>query len=141
MNQFGIPGTQDGMTLQQELTARRFIDWLSQQYSVLHHGDCIGADEEFHYLVRKYTKWRVITHPCTITKKRAYCAADMSYGPKSPLDRNHDIANSIGMLLVFPKGYTEELRSGTWATVRYARKRNIPIWIIYPDGEARKDDK
>ena len=135
----GVTGTQGGMTIHQKSTAVRYIEWLHEQFGVLHHGDCIGVDIEFHDLARQLTKWRIVSHPCTITAKRAYSDAKMSYEPKSPLERNHDIADSIGMLLVFPKGYQEELRSGTWATVRYARKRKIPIWIIYPDGNSKKD--
>jgi hypothetical protein len=35
--------------------------------------------------------------------------------------------------LACPRGYTEELRSGTWATIRYARKTGVPYVIIFPD--------
>jgi predicted Rossmann fold nucleotide-binding protein DprA/Smf involved in DNA uptake len=41
--------------------------------------------------------------------------------------------NETGVLVAMPDG-PEELRSGTWATVRYARKQGKDGRIIYPDG-------
>lgn len=48
----------------------------------------------------------------------------MEERPAKPyLERNKDIANEgIDGLIAAPSGWVEELRSGTWATVRYARK-------------------
>lgn len=33
-----------------------------------------------------------------------------------------------------PKDFKEELRSGTWATIRYAVKQQKRVIIIFPDG-------
>jgi hypothetical protein len=33
-----------------------------------------------------------------------------------------------------PAGISEELRSGTWTTIRYTRKMKIPLSIVWPDG-------
>jgi len=41
-----------------------------------------------------------------------------------------------------PKGKVEEWRgSGTWATIRYARKVGKPVTIIYPDGEIQEENQ
>jgi hypothetical protein len=37
-------------------------------------------------------------------------------------------------MIATPKGFTEEARGGTWFTIRYARSKNKPLIIVYPDG-------
>ena len=44
------------------------------------------------------------------------------------------LVDACEVLLATPKG-PEKLRSGTWATVRYARKVGKRIVIIEPDGK------
>jgi outer membrane protein insertion porin family len=56
----------------------------------------------------------------------------------TPLDRNRAIVDSCDVLIACPKG-PEEQRSGTWATVRYARKQKKRIVIIWPDGEVTEE--
>lgn len=34
----------------------------------------------------------------------------------------------------------EQLRSGTWSTIRYARRVDIPRVIVYPDGSIVKEN-
>jgi hypothetical protein len=38
------------------------------------------------------------------------------------------------VLLAVPKGMIEELRSGTWSTIRRAKKHGINVVICWPDG-------
>jgi hypothetical protein len=45
-----------------------------------------------------------------------------------------DIVVESELLIATPKEVKEQLRSGTWATVRRARKVGIPIILITPDG-------
>lgn len=54
---------------------------------------------------------------------------------KPPLVRNHDIVDSTELLIACPKEQVEVLRSGTWATIRYARKKEITVWLIDPEGQ------
>ena len=54
--------------------------------------------------------------------------------PKKPLIRNRDIVRETAVLIATPEQTIEQLRSGTWATVRYARKMNRPTVLIFPDG-------
>ena len=50
------------------------------------------------------------------------------------LERNKLIVCRGDMLIGFPKQDYEELRSGTWAAIRYARKIDKPRLIVYPHG-------
>ena len=43
------------------------------------------------------------------------------------------------MLSATPGGFKEELRSGTWACVRYARKADRPVHIVWPDGKVNAE--
>lgn len=54
---------------------------------------------------------------------------------KDYLARNHDIVDAAGLLIAAPSGPAEKRRSGTWATVRHARKQGTRIWIVLPSGE------
>lgn len=53
--------------------------------------------------------------------------------PKPYLVRNKDIVNASEGMLAAPRG-PEELRSGTWSTIRYARKCRKKVLIMWPDG-------
>jgi predicted Rossmann fold nucleotide-binding protein DprA/Smf involved in DNA uptake len=73
---------------------------------------------------------KIIIHPPTDNKLRAYCKSDNYTQPKSYLERNKDIVNSCEQLIACPLTQEEELRSGTWATIRYARKTNKHILLF-----------
>lgn len=126
----GLTATQLGLSTRQ----LRAFEWLLETFKVenIHHGDCVGGDDQ---LGRKAHNlgYRLVSHPCTIVRKRAYVESSEYRDMKPPLDRNKDIVNETFMLWGFPKGQ-EELRSGTWSTIRYARKQHKPVLIIYPEG-------
>lgn len=138
----GFTGTQVGWSDAQITEVGNYIRaLLSGKPIVGHHGDCVGSDEMFHDLLGML-KQRLIIHPPTIPSKRAFC--DVKYPhecfvmPELPyLDRNRQIVDETDRLLATPKG-PEELRSGTWATIRYAKKLSRPIRIIYPDGKVEE---
>ena len=45
--------------------------------------------------------------------------------PQKPyLERNRNIVDNTTMLVAFPNNNKELLKSGTWSTIRYAKKRN-----------------
>ena len=111
----------------------------------VHHGDCLGMDDVFHNCALKLGLWIVI-HPPLDTKYQANCAgvlvpslngSDIRYPKlevlqrKGYLVRNHDIVDACKILIASPKEiHREERRSGTWATVRYARKEGKEILFI-----------
>lgn len=103
------------------------------------HGDCVGSDAQAHAIVLRHGG-RVVKHPSDLEKKRAWCAgAAEVLPPKPPLERNHDMVAVGHLLVAAPKTAEEELRSGTWATVRYARRRGLTILIVLPNGTVRRE--
>ncbi len=131
----GFTGTQQGMTEQQKIRFSRLVQKVLD-IDEFHHGDCIGADCEAHDLVEGgFGNAQIIIHPPADCSKRAYCAGAEVRPSRSYIQRNHDIVNEVEKLIATPAG-PEITRSGTWATIRYARKTGIPIYIINPDGTA-----
>jgi hypothetical protein len=127
----GFTGTRLGMTVAQRM---RFADLLAGVAGELHHGDCVGADTGAHSIACDLGL-RIVIHPPDDPKLRAWCRpADRTLAPKPYLQRNRDIVLDTECLIAAPGEAVEQLRSGTWSTVRYARKLGRPIWIINPDG-------
>lgn len=131
----GFTGTADGMTLAQKRALRGVMN--SIRMGEFHHGSCVGADAQAHHLA--LGRCEVHVHPSTLRAKTAPCLGYRMYPPRPPLDRNHDIVDATEMLIATPRGEDEELRSGTWATVRYARKKKRPIILVLPDGRVVGD--
>jgi len=127
----GTTGTQEGAT---RLQLQRLDGYLSSGlFTEWHHGDCIGADEETDGIAEKYGIRRV-AHPPTNSSKRAFCKAELILPPRPYLDRNEDIVDAVDIMFGLPKGMAEEIRSGTWATIRYAKKWRKQLVILWPDG-------
>ena len=112
-----------------------------EEMEEMHHGDCIGADEQFFVIVRTLKPdVEIFSHPPRKEDKRARCKSDVVYQPMEYLDRNKAIVEDSDVMIACPKGMDEVLRSGTWATVRHARKIGVPRVIIYPDGKYVYED-
>lgn len=127
----GFTGTSRGMTPLQLALLEGVIARLCP--TVWHHGDCVGADAQAHDLVRqREPKCRIEIHPPTIDEKRAYCEGDHEWPQLPYLKRNLRIATLCEELVAAPLTRTEELRSGTWATVRYARKMGKRVHMVWP---------
>jgi hypothetical protein len=143
----GITGTRQPITTAQSSTLQLLI--LTMQASELHHGDCKGADATAHALVtgrrqtREFSKMsriKLVVHPPDDDRWRAFCQDwDEIWKPTGYLSRNEDIVSAADLLIAIPRLATEELISGTWSTVRYARSTGKPIMIIDPDGGWRMD--
>jgi hypothetical protein len=130
MTAIGFTGTQRGMTDAQWATLWRLLCARSGE---LHQGDCIGADEQAAHGARA-AGFRVIGHPHTVTFRRAFFPADETREPLPYLERNHAIVDWCAEIIATPGEAIEQLRSGTWATIRYARKKRRPLHVILPDG-------
>ena len=133
----GFTGTQRGMTRPQASRLRETL-----KPGEFHHGDCIGSDEQAH-VIAESLGLSTILHPPVNTAKRAYCVVHKGciLRSKDYLDRNEDIVKVTEVLIAIPCEYEERLRSGTWATIRFARKLGRPIWIIFPDGSVKKENE
>jgi imidazole glycerol phosphate synthase subunit HisF len=142
MTRIGITGTQLGGTFAQLMTLRQFLLPVNTE---LHHGDCIGVDAQAHatMLVIKrnsdlYGNQAIVIHPSDNPKKRAFCEGYDSIWPEAPyLIRNHNIVNATDLLIAVPYTDEEQLRSGTWATVRYANRIGKLVLVIMRDGSIR----
>lgn len=136
----GFTGSREGTRSREQHEA--LARWLAAHLAVnpaseFHHGCCVGADAEATALA-DVSKPRPAIHGHRSTlagmeDAEAVAACDVLYREKPPLDRNRDIVNACDVLLACPKG-PEEMRSGTWATIRYAFKRRKPTVIFWPDG-------
>lgn len=127
---FGFTGTQRGMTASQRDALR---DYLRGSRGEFHHGDCIGADSEAHEIAN-CMGYRIIGHPPSDPSKRAFRACHELRPEKPYLERNKDIVLETTALIAAPGEVKEQLRSGTWSTVRFARKQGKCVVIIFPDG-------
>lgn len=130
-NTIGFTGTQVGMSERQTRELYRLLCLaVADGDTEFRHGDCVGADEESHQIAITAGVKRIVIHPPTNTSKRAWCRNwpgpsdyEILVLPGKPyLERNKDIVVATTTLIATPKTDLEELRSGTWSTVRFARK-------------------
>ena len=141
MKHLGFTGTQRGMTeFQFQLVDVILLELLQLGFATLHHGLCIGADAQAHKIARAWSRpsgqpgrYEIHGHPANIwEKQQANLDCDVLHPIAEPLNRNRVIAHTCDLLLATPAELTETLRSGTWATIRYAREYGKPIIIIPP---------
>jgi hypothetical protein len=134
----GFTGTQQGMTMVQADTCAIVLSGLEPVE--FHHGDCVGADAQACEIVWRLPwcyegKIKVVSHPPDNDKKRAHTQAHVELPPLPYLERNQKIVDATEILVAAPAAMNEEGRSGTWATVRYARKKGKPVLLVLPDGQ------
>jgi hypothetical protein len=130
----GFTGTQKGMTDFQCLTVGNFLRIYEREPTELWflQGDCIGADHEASFMAYGMG-YKIWTFPPIHSSKRAWMKSDRMETPREYLTRNHNIVKACDMLVAAPAEDTEVLRSGTWATIRYAKKLDVHTFIVYPD--------
>jgi len=129
----GFTGTQQGMTEEQYDAVMDLL--VELEPTEVHHGDCVGADEEFHGIARCMKRRpKVHIHPPESQSKRARCGGDVSYPVKPYLERNHDIVDVSEVMVATPEQDHEVTRSGTWATIRYACKKGVPVHLVQRNG-------
>lgn len=130
----GFTGTQRGLSKRQFYHLSKLLDdkvFVVGERQWMHNGDCIGADKEAGEIWLEYGG-RIHLHPPINPNKRAFLDADRIEAPLPYLERNHRIVDMSDLLIACPGEDTEIVRSGTWATIRYARKRKVPVTIIFP---------
>jgi hypothetical protein len=136
----GFTGTRHGMTKTQRdtlfelLRSLRGEDGDGQEF---HHGACRGSDagaarvaKAMGYVVHAHPSWNV-----KWTDNDAIDEADVVHNRLDELTRNQAIVQSCHTIIAAPLTAMEERRSGTWATVRRARKANRRVIIMSPSKE------
>lgn len=129
----GFTGSRGGMTKAQHVCVRRLL--VEAFCTVLHHGDCVGADAQVHVMARELgliAPVRIITHPMVNAGKyAAHCVADMMLQPESAWARNNAIVVASERVIATPSSAEEQVSSGTWMTVRLAERK---CTLVLPDG-------
>jgi hypothetical protein len=132
----GITGSREAPTQQQVKLLRKYLSEATE----VSHGCCLGFDAVAHYLaakrglsIRMYPPI-VKTHRATLlpVTSKTHVLPEHDY-----IIRNEMIVDRCEQLIAGPRygeGDKRSARSGTWQTIHMARKRGIPITIIYPDG-------
>lgn len=135
MYHVGFTGTRRGVTRAQSSSLRVLLTLIKadRQHVTLHHGDCVGADYEAHVLAR-VLDIEIVIHPPIDERQRAFAECGTILPPLGYLERNHAIVDSVSLLIATPGESEERLRSGTWATIRYALKKQITTVVVLPDG-------
>lgn len=131
----GFTGNRYGLTDEQKTQITAIFDIYNN--IIVSHGDCIGSDTDFHNLSIQYKQlnpmknFQIHIYPPTDDKLRSYCNGDIILNPKPYLQRNKDIVLDSDILIGCPNDKTKEvLRSGTWSTIRLARKLKKQIYLL-----------
>lgn len=128
MNRIGFTGTRAGMTGEQAAAIARHLLILFKGGSAeLHYGAAVGADEQAAALATMIG-YTLVPYP--------------GGDAKHNIARNHDIVEVSKVMLAAPYAGKEMLRSGTWATIRFARGElkakpsggSRPLVVVWPDG-------
>lgn len=132
----GFTGTRDGMTDAQQLMIWECLKrWRPIELRI---GDCRGADDQV-FTLAVHEGIRTVAHPPINEEFRAFCAADLVLPPQHYLQRDRDLVDASGVLLAAPASPVDVGWSGTWYTIRYARKRRRSVVVVGPDGRIVED--
>lgn len=134
MTHIGFSGTRRYLKAAQKASLEEVLASLRRDDARwLHHGDCVGADEQSHVYGLKLD-YRIWVHPPIKSKHRAFCEGWSEICPPDEyLTRNQCIVNKV-MLLVAAPNSSYRPHSGTWYTINLAMDRGIPIKIVMPSG-------
>ena len=134
MKALGVTGGRDLAEISDE-RQKRFIRVLrvtfgERDFDQLHHGGCTGVDKLAHDTAIEMGV-RVVVHPPDNRRHECEYADAQEVRPRLPyLERNRRIVEAVDGLLALPSSPTEVVRSGSWATVRYARARRVPVKVV-----------
>lgn len=125
----GFTGTRDGMTNDQYIEVKRLLAGFDPD--LVRHGDCVGADEEFHQISQQLGL-NITIHPPIEARLRAYCQGGTILKPKEYLVRDRDIVEMSDLLIAAPKSQLR--KGGTWYTIGIADELKKECWVVWPDG-------
>lgn len=135
----GFTGTRTGMSLDQYETVRSLLMLAASDADVeVHHGDCVGADDDVHRLCLDLGV-AVVLHPPRNDRFRAYCLGAVREEPQKPYRaRNHAIVDATDFLIATPRESRVPRPArgqGTWSTVRYAEGHGRVVYVVWPSGD------
>lgn len=137
----GFSGTRLGMSEKQWDMTQQVLYLVSagDTFSA-HHGDCIGADSEFHASCMASQRARVVLHPGPIAELRAMCVGAVSERVALPfLVRNRAIVDAADVLIAAPLELEPQKQGGTWHTIglaRFALKHHLrALYVVGRDGK------
>jgi hypothetical protein len=142
MVDIGFTGSRWGMGEVREPVVSYIVEKLNPNKA--NHGMCAGADTEFHHIVRKVNDgtWIKGFPPTEQGKFYVLSDCDELQEAKDYLDRDRDIVDESDVMIATPETEQEKQRSGTWYTIRYAKKviksgkgRCKKLYIVKPDGK------
>jgi hypothetical protein len=132
----GFTGNREGLSDDQKTKIKEILDKCETDITVL-HGDCVGADTDFHNLCINYKQRNpdknltIHIYPPNNKTMRAFNVGDLIMNEEPYLVRNDNILKNSHYLIACPIDKNIEiLRSGTWSTIRKARKQNKIIYIL-----------
>lgn len=126
----GFTGSREGMSPHQKEQLVLKLQELNP--TEFHHGDCVGADAESHDIVREFfPSVKIHIHPPKSDYKRAFKTGDVMYEPDEYIPRDEKIVDFAEFLIGAPKVTDfEERRSGSWYTIRYARRKGRNYCVL-----------
>lgn len=116
-----------------------FLKDSSDPWIEFHQGQCVGADYDALMLVKSQGYAWTVSHPPDVRTNIHRVECHARWPTKYYIERNHEIVDATDLLIVAPETMEETLRSGTWATYRYAKKVGKPIFVIFPDGSLKEE--
>jgi len=127
----GFTGTRYGMTEQQRMIVQAIVEVLAMTHPITaHHGDCVGADAEFHAIALRAGA-RLVIHPPVDESHRAFCKpADEWRAALTHLARNRAIVIESTVMIATPYEETRQERGGTWYTVDRAERAGRPLALV-----------
>ena len=136
----GFTGTRNGMTPAQLVSVHRVLCERTDGHEVTaHHGDCLGADAEFHRMVRSDPTAWIVGHLPVNDTDRAFCDFDEVRNPLPYMKRNTMIVRAADIMIAATPTMEELEYGGTWRTVGLARNAKKPLAICYPDGSVTRE--
>lgn len=125
----GFTGTREGMS--QEQKEQFVLKCIELGITEFHHGDCEGADAEAHDIIREFfPDVHIEVYPPKSTYRQAFRKGDLHHPPDDYIPRDRKIVDNTEFLIGAPLQDDEQLRSGTWTTIRHARKTKKPYKVL-----------
>ena len=137
----GLTGARTGFTEPQLRALRGVVAMLPDR---IVHGGAVGVDEALDRWFRSLglPPDRIEVYPASGERARvAVNRGGVVHPVMSPLYRNRLITKRCDRLLACPGTQVENMRSETWAIVRYARAAGKPITLVLPDGTVKEEER